>query len=168
MDTITVSMEINIPRTSNSKDDLPALEAHLGYWLRRVSNHVSGAFARALQGQQISVAEWVALRLIWQQERVTPANLSEMIGMTRGAISKIVEKLETKGLATRMDNPEDSRSQWVSLTRRGRSLVPKLADLADKNDEHFFGCLNKPERATLRRLLEKLTDVHRFRDVPTE
>lgn len=33
------------------------LERHLGYWLRRVSNQVSGAFARALQERGLSVAE---------------------------------------------------------------------------------------------------------------
>ena len=41
---------------------LSALETHLGYWLRRVSNRVSGAFAQALHAKQVSVAEWVMLR----------------------------------------------------------------------------------------------------------
>ena len=42
----------------------PRLEKHLGYWLRRVSNAVSGEFARALQEKQISVAEWVLLSVL--------------------------------------------------------------------------------------------------------
>jgi len=40
-----------------AKPDNSALEVHFGYWLRRVSNHVSGTFAKALQERQVSVAE---------------------------------------------------------------------------------------------------------------
>jgi DNA-binding MarR family transcriptional regulator len=147
---------------------LSGLEVHLGYWLRRVSNHVSAEFARALQARQVSVAEWVALRLIQQQQKLTPAQLADLVGMTRGAISKVVEKLEGKGWIVRSSNVDDNRSQWLSLTRQGRILLPKLAKLADKNDEHFFGCLDKEEHATLRHLLQKLTDFHRFFEVPVE
>jgi hypothetical protein len=33
------------------------LTAHLGYWLRHVSDHVSHAFARKLASQDVTVAE---------------------------------------------------------------------------------------------------------------
>ena len=58
---------------------ISALEDHLGYWLRYVSNHVSGAFAQALQERQVSVAEWVALRHIYSRERITPGELAELL-----------------------------------------------------------------------------------------
>jgi DNA-binding MarR family transcriptional regulator len=161
-------MEINTGHRRGNSGQLPGLAAHLGYWLRRVSNHVSGEFARALQARRVSVAEWVALRLIQQYEKLTPAHLADTVGMTRGAVSKVVEKLEAKGWIARSTNPEDNRSQWLSLTRQGRLLIPKLAELADKNDKHFFGCLDKQEQAALRHLLQKLTDFHRFREVPVE
>ena len=144
------------------------LEAHLGYWLRRVSNGVSGAFVRALQSEQVSVAEWVALRLLLGETQRSPGDLAALTGMTRGAVSKVVDKLEAKALVTRTDNPEDSRAQWLSLTREGRRLVPKLAALADRNDADFFGCLTKSEKAELRRLLEKVADAHRLRAVPVD
>jgi DNA-binding MarR family transcriptional regulator len=35
--------------------------------------------------------------------------------------------------------PSDRRQQILSLTARGRALVPRLARLADDNDAHFFG-----------------------------
>ncbi|MEZ5391284.1 MAG: hypothetical protein R2724_00065 [Bryobacterales bacterium] len=41
-----------------------ALDAHLGYWLRRVSNHVSGVSRKACRTANVSVAEWVALNHI--------------------------------------------------------------------------------------------------------
>lgn len=47
-------MKDALPSTDTT---LPDLEAHLRYWLLRVSQHVSGAFARELQQHQVSVAE---------------------------------------------------------------------------------------------------------------
>ena len=147
---------------------LPPLEAHLGYWLRRVSNEVSGAFMRALQTEQVSAAEWVALRLLLGEERRSSSDLVALTGMTRGAVSKVLDKLEAKALLARAQSPEDSRVHWLSLTRKGQRLVPKLAELADRNDAHFFGCLNAKEQAELRRLLEKLAGAHGLRGVPVD
>lgn len=150
-------------------DQAPAtLEAHLGYWLRRVSNHVSSAFARALQERQVSVAEWVVLRLIYGEAKRNSGDLASITGMTRGAVSKVLEKLEGKGLVARVPDARDRRVQWLSLTRKGLHQVPKLAALADRNDARFFDCLNAHERAELRRLLEKLTLFHQLPDVPIE
>lgn len=41
---------------------VPDLTAHLGYWLRYVSNHVSQAFARKVEANGVTVAEWVLMR----------------------------------------------------------------------------------------------------------
>lgn len=152
----------------SEESTLPGLEAHLGYWLRRVSNHVSGAFARGLQARQVSVAEWVALRLVHERKIMTPGQLADALGMTRGAVSKVLDKLEAKDRIARAPDPRDSRVQWLSLTRRGARLLPELAKIADSNEEHFFGCLDHDEQAVLRRLLQKLTEFHRFQDAPVE
>ncbi|MGN6149547.1 MAG: MarR family winged helix-turn-helix transcriptional regulator, partial [Rhizomicrobium sp.] len=87
-----------------------ALESHLGYWLRFVSNSVSGAFAEKLARQNVSVAEWVVLRLIHGDTTMPASAIAETTGMTRGAISKIIDKLEERGLAERKPLPEDGRA----------------------------------------------------------
>src|SRR5690242_14690363 len=111
-----------------------ALESHLGYWLRFVSNSVSGAFAEKLAAQDVSVAEWVVLRLIHGDASMPASAIAEATGMTRGAISKIVDRLETRGLAERKPMPQDGRAQILKLTAKGARLVPVLAALADRND----------------------------------
>jgi DNA-binding MarR family transcriptional regulator len=65
-----------------------------------VSGHVSGEFARALQARQVSVAEWVALRHIYDHPAITPGELATAIGMTRGAVSKVLDKLQNKQWVT--------------------------------------------------------------------
>jgi DNA-binding MarR family transcriptional regulator len=144
------------------------LESHLGYWLRRVSNTVSGDFARSLHARQTSVAEWVLLRHLHERQPATPGELAEALAMTRGAISKIVDKLQAKGWVTSRIKPEDNRVQLLSLTRVGRRVLPQLAEIADRNDEHFFACLDAAERSELRRLLGKLAEHHQILDVPVD
>ncbi len=158
-----VSMETITDRRKASN-----LELHLGYWLRRVSNHVSGAFARALQMRHTSVAEWVVLCHVRERPGVTPGALAEALDLTRGAVSKIIDKLEAKNWIARAAKPDDSRAQLLSLTRHGGRVLPQLAKIAERNDREFFDGLSAGERAALRRLLEKLAEFHQIREVPIE
>ena len=126
-----VSMESKGPTHTSISE----LESHLGYLLRRVSNAVSDEFARSLQLRRTSVAEWVLLRHLWDLGHATPGEMAEALTMTRGAISKIVDKLQSKGWIRSRIKPEDNRVQLLSLPGAGRRVVPELAEIADRNDE---------------------------------
>jgi DNA-binding MarR family transcriptional regulator len=163
MESIILSME-----TISGQRRASDLELHLGYSLRRVSNYVSSAFARALQTRHTSVAEWVVLCHVQERPGITPGELAEALDLTRGAVSKVIDKLEAKNWIARSAKPGDSRVQLLSLTRRGSRILPQLAEIADQNDREFFDGLEADERATLRRLLRKLAEFHQIRDVPIE
>lgn len=145
-----------------------SLAVHLGYWLRLVSNEVSGAFERALQKRSISVAEWVALSQLAGHSDLTPARLAAAMGMTRGAISKVLDKLSAKKLVSRALSPLDSRVQHLSLTAQARRLLPQLTAIADDNDRHFFAALSRDEQASLGQLLRKLAAIHQITRIPVE
>ena len=144
------------------------LEKHLGYWLRLVSNQVSAAFARALQERGVSLAEWVVLAHLDAAPALSAVELAAAMGMTRGAISKVLDKLEAKEWIARAVSPADNRVQVLSLTRRGRRRLPELIGLADANDGHFFGALDASDQAQLRALLARLAQTHGLRSAPIE
>lgn len=144
------------------------LEGHVGYWLRFVSNHVSHAFRRKVEGCGVTVAEWVVLRELFECDACTPSDLAERLGMTRGAISKLIDRLELKALAGRSAGGQDRRYQSVALTKAGRRLVPKLAALADRNDAEFFSALNAAERETLIRLMQEVVRSRGLKKIPVE
>ena len=143
------------------------LEAHLGYWLRMVSNAVSQSFARRVEAESVTVAEWVFLRMLWDIDPVAPSLLAGRMGMTKGAISKLADRLIGKALVERRADPVDGRAQILSLTAAGRALVPRLAALADVNDAAFFGTLSPENRNDLERLLRKIVSDRKLTDVPT-
>jgi DNA-binding MarR family transcriptional regulator len=130
------------------KAELSSLESHLGYWLRYVSNHVSHAFALKLAARGVTVAEWVVLRELYDADSA-PSVLAERLGMTRGAISKLADRLIAKELIVRRANAGDRRFQSLALARGGRTITPKLAALADQNDAQFFADLDPKTRETI-------------------
>lgn len=154
-----------INRTSPSTPS--PLEAHLGFWLRFVSNHVSARFQTLLEEKDVTVTEWVALRTLWSKDETTHAELIQALGMTKGAASKLVSRLEEKGLAKRQLAEGRAREQSLRLTAAGRRLVPKLAALADANDAHFFGHLGAAERQALARAMQALVQHHQLKNIPT-
>jgi DNA-binding MarR family transcriptional regulator len=131
------------------------LEDHLGYWLRLVSNHVSGAFAARLTAHGVSVADWVVLRLLYDGETM-PSRIAAQMDVTRGAVTKIVAGLVRRQLVAQRTAADDGRGRRVALMARGRALVPKLAALADANEAEFFAVLPARERSLLLRLLQRI------------
>ena len=136
--------------------------------MRFVSNHVSQAFARKLVKSGVTVAEWVILREIYGREDMSPSKVADLTGMTRGAASKLIDRLVNKNLIRREERADDRRFQDIGLTAAGAKLVPSLGALADRNDHELFSALTAPERQTLLGILKKLVQAHDLHKLPTE
>ena len=144
------------------------LESHLGFWLRFVSNHVSGEFKRLVEANGESVSEWVALRQLYNAGEATASELMDALGMTKGAVSKIITRLQDKGLVSRAAVDADRRAQQIVLSSTGRKLVPRLASLADDNDEAFFGHMDPALRAQLNSALQDIVRIYQLKQLPVE
>lgn len=145
------------------------LKSHIGYYLRVVSNAVSHSFSRRLAASDVTVAEWVILREMYaEDEKTSPSKVAELTGLTRGAVSKLIERLLQKGLVTRTESSGDRRYQEIKLTGRALKLVPKLAIIADENDDTFFSLLSQTERNTLMKTLLRLAELHKLSMNPVE
>ena len=156
-------------KTLGKPPAVSALKAHLGFWMRLVSNQVSHTFARRLQAGGVTVAEWVVLREMFEDNAVTsPSAVAELTGLTRGAVSKLVDRLLRKGLVTRKEAAADRRYQDIELTPAAVTLVPRLGRLADENDEKFFSVLPKAEREALRQTLIRIAGFHSLTNPPIE
>ena len=156
-------------KTPGKHSAVSGLKAHIGFWMRLVSNQVSHTFARKLQAGGVTVAEWVILREMFEGHAVTsPGAVAELTGLTRGAVSKLVDRLLKKGLVTRQEAAGDRRYQDIELTPAAIALVPRLGRLADENDEKFFSVLPKAEREALRRTLTRIAGLHALTHPPIE
>lgn len=155
-------------RTKAALESVSDLKAHIGFWMRLVSNHVSHAFARKVLASGVTLAEWVVLREMYGRADMSPSKVADCTGMTRGAASKLIDRLVAKKLIAREERADDRRYQDIALTAAGTRLVPTLAALADQNDREFFSPLTKVERQVLLATLKKLVQAHRLHQPPIE
>jgi DNA-binding MarR family transcriptional regulator len=161
-------METIVPdMTLRSVVTVSSISSHTGFWLRLVSNHVSHRFAHKLAGSGATVAEWVILRQILEADKTSPGRLAASTGLSRGAVSKLVDRLVHKGLVSRTEADRDRRFQDVELTAAGRALLPRLAALADRNDQECFSGLSAREREVLVTTLKKLVSLRGLKGMPT-
>ncbi len=152
---------------NTASESVSDLRTHTGFWLRFVSNYVSQSFARKLVPTGVTVAEWVILREMFAAGETAPSTLAKTTGLTRGAVSKLIDRLVKKGYVSRTEAADDRRFQDIELTAAGRRIVPKLAAIADRNDEEFFSQLSAEERARLVATLRKLVAVNKLSGFPT-
>ncbi len=152
----------------NSNQTISALEDHLGFWLRTVSNQVSLRFKQQLEQHDISVAEWVAMRSLYQSTDSTHALLMNSLGFTKGATSKIITKLEEKQLITRHHQDGNLRNQIIQLSNKGNQLTPILAQIADENDHFFFGKLSRQQQQQLKQLMHLLVTENHISEIATQ
>jgi DNA-binding MarR family transcriptional regulator len=153
---------------ASAKTRVSDLDAHVGYWLRFVSNHVSQRFQRKVEAHGVTVSEWVILREIYGSGPTSATALATRTGMTKGAVSKLLARIEAKELLERATVQEDRRNHVVELSAAGRQMVPKLARLADRNDDEFFGHLPEPLKAAIVDAMKNIVAVHGLMAVPVE
>jgi DNA-binding MarR family transcriptional regulator len=137
--------------------NVSGLGDHTGFWLRCLSNFVSSSFAAKLANMDVTVAQWVVLRTLYDHDAITLNQLAELLGLDKSSVSRMVERLVRRELVNRSEG-SDRRSLGLSLTPAARTLVPKLARLADQNDQAFFKVLPAKQKheflATIKQLLE--------------
>ena len=109
---------------------------------------------------QVSLAQLHALRVIDRyagQARVQ--DLSRDIGITVGAASKLVDRLERDGLAVRSPNPANRRSSLIALTSGGRQGLGAALEMAVTAVDRAVGDEDvQPLVAALGRLQARLDD----------
>lgn len=98
------------------------------------------------------------MRALYGREPTPPSRLAADMGLTRGAITRLADRLIAKALLVRRASSDDLRAQTLALTAKGSALVPELAALADRNDAEFFAHLTPAERRSLERLLKRMVE----------
>src|SRR3546814_515959 len=65
----------------------------------------------------------------WSSDVCSSDLVSESIGITVGAASKLVDRLEREGLVARRPNPADRRSSLVLLTDAGSTAFTEASEV---------------------------------------
>ena len=82
--------------------------------------------------------------------------IGEKVLLTSGSMTAVVNRMEKKGLAKRIQDPSDGRCFYVHLTKKGRKTIKTACAKHVKNLEKIASVLSDRERRELVRLLKKI------------
>lgn len=96
-----------------------------------VRMHRANELAEALLAQRhaCSMSDMRALVLIAGGGDTTPSSIARTLGLTTGAITSLVDRLDAAGWAHRVPNPHDRRSSYLELLPSGREVLNDITTL---------------------------------------
>jgi DNA-binding MarR family transcriptional regulator len=95
------------------------------------------------------------LKMLQTQPEISQKELTQMLGMSKQAAAKLVEKLDNGGYITRAPSEADGRTYNITLTAKGAAAALKM-----ENDRRDLGldCLSDSELDTLTGLHERIIE----------
>lgn len=124
--------------------------------LRMAAGRLAVAEAAAFRAHGVTAAEAVLLRELHAAGAVAPSVLAARLGMTRGGVTKLIDRLKAKQLLVRAKGRGDGRMQTIALTGAGARLVPDLDAVAVRVENKVFGKLDAAGRTGLLKGLRKV------------
>ncbi len=108
---------------------------------------------------EVSVREYDVLFSLTKgdPEGMRLRDLNEWILLTQSSLSRLVERLEQRGLVERSTPADDARGTLVRLTQTGLATQRRVGRLHAQSIERYFGgILSEEELASLGRVLERV------------
>jgi DNA-binding MarR family transcriptional regulator len=97
-----------------------------------------------------------ALRRRGEPHALSPTELSRGLMLSSGGVTKLIERLEARGLVVRTPDATDGRSVAVALTPAGRELQEAAIDAHVVNENELLGPLEPDVRDELTHILRTL------------
>ena len=85
--------------------------------------HYSAPDVKALG---LTMTQFDVIATLGNQPPMTCKELGEKTLVTKGTLTGVLERLQTKGILERKINPGDARSQMIGLTEKGQKLFEKV------------------------------------------
>lgn len=97
------------------------------------------------------------LFVLWLAGPMEAKRVASLSGMSRAAVSALVNTLERDGLVSRKQAEHDRRAVLLNLTGAGHEAITSAYQAHNEREQTWANALSAAERTTLIGLLEKLT-----------
>ncbi len=133
------------------------LDEQIGFRLRlALQRHTAIFFSHMVPN--LTQTQFAVLVRLWEQGSCSQNELGRLAAIDSATIWGVVQRLQSGGLVETGANPTDRRRLTVTLTDAGRALVEDAIARARDSNEETLAPLSATERATLNRLLRKLSE----------
>ncbi|MCM0676268.1 MarR family transcriptional regulator [Micromonospora phytophila] len=145
-------------RTVTAKSVPPA---QLAPQLRDAITRLNRRVRQARPVGDLTVTQLSALTSLRLAGALTPRELADVERVQPPTMTKIVAKLEERGLVQRTPHPTDGRQVILAATEGGRAVLDQFERARDEWLAHRLAELGEAERDTLRQAAEILQQLAR-------
>ncbi|AKJ30006.1 MarR family winged helix-turn-helix transcriptional regulator [Caldimonas brevitalea] len=131
-------------------------EESVGYLMRRVLVQLAQAVDKRLEPHGLTNAQWAPLYKIRSCQATSVAELARQTQTDTGAMTRLLDRLEAKGLCKRVRSTEDRRMVHVELTPEGARIADQVPGvLSEVMNAHLAG-FTPDEFETLKGYLRRM------------
>ena len=131
-------------------------EDSVGYLMRLILSSMANAVDAQLANCDLTNAQWLPILKLHQGHASTVAELARACTMDAGAMTRLLDRLESKGLCKRIRSESDRRVVNIALTDTGRAVAQGIPSvLCTVLNNHLSG-LSQEEFSTLKSLLQRM------------
>jgi MarR family transcriptional regulator for hemolysin len=108
----------------------------LAQLLISVAKKYVSIFSQQTTGLDIDRYQYVLVLINLHQEKLTQKALAELLEVDKSFMVNIIDYLSEKGYVSRETNANDRRQQFIKLTKKAKSAIPKIEQtIAHLNDK---------------------------------
>ena len=111
-----------------SKDEFK-LDTQLCFRLYTASRLLTQAYHPLLSQQGLTYPQYLVLLVLWEKDAQPVNDIAKRLFLETNTVTPLLQRMEKEGILTRTRGKEDARQMIASLTRNGKDLQNKLADV---------------------------------------
>lgn len=128
----------------------------IGWLIVTSSNRLFAEADKQLAPLGLTAAQGSVVVLLARDNVSTPTELCNMMDYDRGAMTRLLNRMEAKGILKRLPNPTDRRAQVLELTTKGEQLYDQLLPTIDQVHAKALAGLDSEQAKTLATLLYRV------------
>ena len=82
-----------------------------------------------LSEQGLTYPQYLVLLVLWEKDAQPVNDIAKRLLLETNTVTPLLQRMEKEGILTRAKGNKDARQMIVSLTRKGKELQNKLADV---------------------------------------
>lgn len=130
----------------------------VGYLMRRILGAVAAAVERELEPTGLTHAQWIPLFKLSAHPGATVAELARLCELDAGAMTRLLDRLEAKGLCQRERSSEDRRVVRLALTDQGRAVADQIPVALSRVQNAYLAGFSREEWLLLKSFLSRILD----------
>lgn len=127
--------------------------------LLRARERVMGPIRKMLADAGVTEQQWRVLRVLNEEGPQEPTHLADRACLLLPSLTRILQKLEAKGLILRQSHPCDKRRQIVDVTDKGKQIIQDNMQVTLRLAEDLRTKLGPERHEALLDLLNDLRDL---------